>query len=901
MRPAATLLVGLATLAGLTPAGASNRYLPAATVTAPCGQADHLEGASEIIVSPDDAHVYVGSGGGPPYNEGSLTVFERDGTGALTLLTQYLSSDPSLGALAPRSLAISPDGATLYVASTATHSVHAFERDAVDGSLVLIDLETDGLAGVDGLGFAQRLVVSPDGAHVYVTGSLDDAVAVFSRDGGTGTLSYLGMVQDGVGGISGLNFASRLLISPDGAHLYVGGPDGLVTLARNAGTGELTYVATLHRTFSGMAVSPDGAFVYLRGNNFSGLGEGINVFARDAGTGLLSFVDFEPASGFELAIDPAGTHVYTNTIEIFARDGLTGILSAAGTVSEAPNGVDGLDGLAQMAFPSGGAQLYSAAFRDAAVATFDRNLVTGALTQTGLVFDAGLPLAAAVSPDGEHVYVTCGRAIATFDRDAGSGGLTRIDSRKHASIAGDDLVFPSNIDDTHMVVAPNGRHVYLQRSVHFDTGIVEVLTRDSITGLLSFTQLVDAGGPTTTVDIQVSPDDEHVYVCHHYFTSAFIYDRDPIGGLLTFVDDVTTPIECETLALSPDGADLYLLGRDFVPGADTLVASFARDAGSGALTAGPFAGDMPNFEFDGAIVASGDGTNVYVGGDQGWITTFARDSGTGALVSPVTISDGTGATTGLADIQRLAVTPDGVHVLAVSEQPGGVAVLRRRTDGGTLSFVESHADGAPGFEGLTGGRDVVVSPDSRFAYVTAKDDDSITILARTPGCTPAPAAGCHAATGARLKIKTPGGDVKRTLVWKWQDATVPVIGNPLTTSDVALCVYDGSGGGQPLVDAVAPAGGACGTRPCWQSIDGGFKYADKERTPDGLQRVQITPKPGQTSTVKVKARGANLPGFTLPLTAPVTVQLQASTGECLEAMFASVVINDGTKYIATVP
>jgi len=230
-----------------------------------------------------------------------------------------------------------------------------------------------------------------------------------------------------------------------------------------------------------------------------------------------------------------------------------------------------------------------------------------------------------------------------------------------------------------------------------------------------------------------------------------------------------------------------------------------------------------------------------------------------------------------------------------------VTVFRRASESGALSFVESRADGAPGFDALGGARDLVVSPDSRFAYVVALDDETITVLERASSCSPVPAASCQGTSKARLKIKHAAGDGKRTAVWKWTSTSVPVIGDPLTTSDLALCIYDASGNAQPLIDAVAPAGGTCGQADCWQAVDGGFRYADKNRTPDGIQRIKIAPKPGATSTTTAKARGSNIPVFSLPVTAPLTVQLQASSGECLEAIFPAATINDGTKVVATLP
>lgn len=65
------------------------------------------------------------------------------------------------------------------------------------------------------------MTVSPDGKLVYVTGSDDDAVAVFTRNSTTSSLTYLGAHLDGVDGVDGLNGAASIAASPDGKHIYV--------------------------------------------------------------------------------------------------------------------------------------------------------------------------------------------------------------------------------------------------------------------------------------------------------------------------------------------------------------------------------------------------------------------------------------------------------------------------------------------------------------------------------------------------------------------------------------------------------------------------------------------------------------------------------------------------------
>src|SRR5207237_353026 len=80
------------------------------------------------------------------------------------------------------------------------------------------------------------------------------------------------------------------------------------------------------------------------------------------------------------------------------------------------------------------------------------------------------------------------------------------------------------------------------------------------------------------------------------------------------------------------------------------------------------------------------------------------------------------------------------------------------------------------------------------------------------------------------------------------------------------------------VVAHAPAGGVCADRPCWKQLPRltGFKYIDRERTPDGLAYMRLFSGTGpeRGPTITVKGGGQNLPLPPLPLALPARLQLQ---------------------------
>src|SRR6185369_9528722 len=82
-------------------------------------------------------------------------------------------------------VAVSPDGANVYVASS------VFARDASTGLLTFLEDHPQGNFGVPAA--AETVVVSPDGRHVYMQSELMD----FSRDPVSGRLTYRQAQQSG--------------------------------------------------------------------------------------------------------------------------------------------------------------------------------------------------------------------------------------------------------------------------------------------------------------------------------------------------------------------------------------------------------------------------------------------------------------------------------------------------------------------------------------------------------------------------------------------------------------------------------------------------------------------------------------------------------------------------------
>ena len=175
-------------------------------------------------------------------------------------------------------------------------------------------------------------------------------------------------------------------------------------------------------------------------------------------------------------------------------------------------------------------------------------------------------------------------------------------------------------------------------------------------------------------------------------------------------------------------------------------------------------------------------------------------------------------------------------------------------------------------------------------------------------CSPAPLAGCRETTAAGsgvLTFKNAANPNSSRFTWRFakgpaQDATD--FGDPFTTDSYSVCLYDGSADPQPLYAAPVPASGNCGTVPCWRQVgrQGGIDYYDpKLQFVEGIFQIRLLPGAQGRSRGFVKGRGERLALPDTPLTAPVTLQLQGSHGECWSGTFATQIIkNEGGSFKA---
>jgi 6-phosphogluconolactonase (cycloisomerase 2 family) len=327
-----------------------------------CAAARALEGASSLVVSPDDLHVYVASA-----TAGSVATFVRQPNGSLAqpagvagciaaTAISGCSTATSLGGA--DAIAISPDGRFVYVAGGTADSLLTFSRDAATGRLTQLAGSAgcfrsgrSDCAAVTGIDGPAAIAISPDGGSLYVASSAGTLTA-FQRDVTTGALTQLGpgagCLSDGelagctaVGGLAG---ASAVALTPDGRTLIAAGTDddAIVSFRRDPATGALTRASCMSASAAtagctlwpllggprGLVVRSSGLTLWVAASRADSLltlqiDPLTGVLTPSAGTAAclrrLASADCRPARALDdprgLAASADGSHVYAASAE----------------------------------------------------------------------------------------------------------------------------------------------------------------------------------------------------------------------------------------------------------------------------------------------------------------------------------------------------------------------------------------------------------------------------------------------------------------------------------------------------------------------------------------------------------------------------------------------------------
>ena len=271
--------------------------------------------------------------------------------------------------------------------------------------------------------------VSPDGKHVYAASSGSDAIVWLARDGGTGALTWTGCLSDdsgtGIAGTDGqcadgdaVDGPRSVAVSPDGANVYAAaaGANGVLSFARDGGTGALTQLGCVKDSVEEGRCADRYALGGARAVAVSP--DGNNVYAVASGSDSIITLDRDPAGG---------------------RLTFAGCISDDGTNGLCTDG-EAMRGAISAAVSPDGENVYVAASGSGAVLTFARDTGTGELTQTGCDLHNAPPgpclkasalqgaSSVALAGDGSTVFATAtgSGALTAFRRDSGTGALTEV-------------------------------------------------------------------------------------------------------------------------------------------------------------------------------------------------------------------------------------------------------------------------------------------------------------------------------------------------------------------------------------------------------------------------------------------------------------------------------------------
>ncbi|GIW41572.1 MAG: hypothetical protein KatS3mg076_2149 [Candidatus Binatia bacterium] len=386
--------------------------------------------------------------------------------------------------------------------------------------------------------------------------------------------------------------------------------------------------------------------------------------------------------------------------------------------------------------------------------------------------------------------------------------------------------------------------------------------------------------------------------------------------------------------------DSVAVALGFVDGDANLDAVFANVGGPNTVCLGDGAGGFSCSDVSADVENTSDVALGDVDGDGALDAVFAnffssarlcKGDGSGAFTCSDLDPLG-GAQTGVAlgDVDEdgdldafFSLTADAGGRLCLGDGSGGFTCTQAGAGGDNADVALGDVDGDGHLDAVFAGSlfatpsDLV--PDQNFVCLgdgtgafrcgpVADETDDANAVALgdlgvdRPLCPPTPAAGCLAPQYSNLRILDGHDDRRSRFLWKWRGPATPVenFGDPVSgITSYVVCLYDETASTPSLLTTLrVPSGGVCGSRACWNARTTGFRYRDRERTPDGVVTMRLSSNPASRfprSRLFVRGNGENLPlpGAQSPPSyleqdPKVTVQLRRNDDDfCMEAVLPS--------------
>ncbi|HEV2989164.1 MAG TPA: YncE family protein [Candidatus Angelobacter sp.] len=302
-------------------------------------------------------------------------------------------------------------------------------------------------------GFLRLLALSLLAAVFSFTSLNAQTVAYVTNDAGT-TVSVIDTSTNAViATIPVGNFPAGVVFSPDGTRAYVANSgDGTISVIDTAINTVIGTISLPAGEFAGvLAITPDGKNLYV--TNLLSSTSGINVIATATNTVTATI---SGVGGGGLAITPNGAFVYATR----ENPNGAGPLNQVQVISTATNTVVGLpipvgNSPTVPAITPDGAFVYVPNFFDSTVSV----IAAATNTVVGLPIPVGIrPFTVAITPDGAFAYVTNSgdstvSVIATATNTVVGPPITVVNGPEGLAVTPDGaFVFVANFDDTTVSV-----------------------------------------------------------------------------------------------------------------------------------------------------------------------------------------------------------------------------------------------------------------------------------------------------------------------------------------------------------------------------------------------------------------------------------------------------------------
>lgn len=282
-------------------------------------------GSQPVAVSPDGMRVYA------LLNGGRIAVIDADpGSSSYNTVTATITAGVN-----SRGLAVTPDSKKIYVTNWGTTQNTGTIQDS---AVMVIDVDPDSATyttattTITSIICPTAVAVSPNGTAVYVTST--DVNNLYAQ------VSVIDTVSNAVSSTINLNTATPTAVnfSPDGTRAYVlitnqPSPTGGIGTVSVIDTATKSVIASIGVDNSpiGMAVSPDGKYVYVTNSGFSNTTNvpGNSVSVIDAGTNRVTATLDAGNIPYGVAVSPISGLLYVaavgnNAVSVIDPNGTDG-------------------------------------------------------------------------------------------------------------------------------------------------------------------------------------------------------------------------------------------------------------------------------------------------------------------------------------------------------------------------------------------------------------------------------------------------------------------------------------------------------------------------------------------------------------------------------------------------